>query len=171
MKQKLGLILAMCHEPQLLILDEPSTGLDPLVQEKLRDHLHRIAREGRTVFFSSHTLSEVEELCHHVAIIRDGRIVADQPLDDLRRQAGYHIRIRWQNEQDAASMTPPAFFEMHRQDGDSWSALTRRPVAELIQWLVGKSIADLTIDRPDLDTVFRRYYQSAEDTTSTGDPS
>src|SRR5262245_43541117 len=72
MRQKLGLILALAHSPRLLVLDEPTSALDPLMQQVLHDLLRQLAAAGHTVFFSSHSLSEVEQLCDHVAIVRDG---------------------------------------------------------------------------------------------------
>src|SRR5262245_27893109 len=88
MRQKLGLILAMAHQPRVLVMDEPTASLDPLMQVRLHEHLREQSRQGHTVFFSSHSLSEVEQLCDRVAIVRDGRLVADSTLDELRRQAG-----------------------------------------------------------------------------------
>jgi ABC-2 type transport system ATP-binding protein len=84
MRQKLGLILALAHKPRLLILDEPTSGLDPLMRDELSGHLRELAAEGHTVFFSSHTLSEVEQLCDHIAIVRAGRIAADESLPKSR---------------------------------------------------------------------------------------
>ena len=89
MRQKLGLILALAHAPRLLVLDEPTSALDPLMQEVLHDHLRHLAASGHTVFFSSHSLGEVEQLCDRVAIVRDGALVADESLAALRDRAGH----------------------------------------------------------------------------------
>ncbi len=80
MKQKLGLIQALMHKPQLLVLDEPTNGLDPLVRKSLFVELRQVVSENRTVLFSSHTLSEVEELCDDVVMLRDGNIVERQSI-------------------------------------------------------------------------------------------
>ena len=85
MRQKLGLILALAHKPRLLILDEPTVTLDPLMQAEVQRLLREMAAAGHTVFFSSHTLGEVEQLCDRVAMIRDGQLVADESLAALRR--------------------------------------------------------------------------------------
>src|SRR5262249_17497329 len=87
MKQKLGLIQALMHRPRLLILDEPTSGLDPLMRRCLFDELRSVAAEGRTVLFSSHTLSEVDELCDEVAVLRQGRLVETERIDVLRARA------------------------------------------------------------------------------------
>lgn len=158
MKQKLGLIMAMAHEPKLLVLDEPSTALDPLVQERLRSLLREKADQGATIFFSSHSLSEVEQLCDHVSIIREGKIVADQSLDKLRQQAGYQLTIRWKTGTDVNIPDLPDFFDLQEQNDPEWVCLTTAPISKIIHWLDGKPIDDLAIIRPDLETVFRRYY-------------
>lgn len=156
MRQKLGLILAMAHRPRLLVLDEPTSGLDPLMQDRFREILRERARAGCTVFFSSHTLSEVEALCDRVAIVREGRIVADSSLDELRKQAGHEVMIRWRG----TAPEVPAFLSVRSRDGAVWHATLSESVEKLVVWLAGKPVEDLMVGRPDLETLFRRYYQS-----------
>jgi ABC-2 type transport system ATP-binding protein len=162
MRQKLGLILALAARPRLLILDEPTASLDPLVQDTLRAHLRDLAARGHTVFFSSHTLGEVEQLCDRVAIVRDGRIVADESLDGLRRRAGHEVTIRWKDPAVARGLTPPPFLSVNERDEARWHATLDGPVDELIRWLAPHAVEDLTIGRPDLETLFRRYYEPQE---------
>jgi ABC-2 type transport system ATP-binding protein len=97
-RQKLGLIQAFMHEPELLILDEPIAGLDPLVQQSFHALLGEVAVEGRTVFLSSHTLSEVERVAHRVAILRNGRLVVVDSLENLREIAIRHLEIEFGGE-------------------------------------------------------------------------
>ena len=85
MKQKLGLVAAFQHNPELLILDEPTTGLDPLVREVVFDLMAEAGRSGQTVFHSSHVLSEVGRTCHRVAVLREGRLVGVLRVDEVRR--------------------------------------------------------------------------------------
>lgn len=85
-KQKVGLVAAMLHQPELLILDEPTSGLDPLVQQTVLELVRAARSEGRTVFFSSHVLSEVQAVCDRVGIIRAGRLVAVERVDTLVKQ-------------------------------------------------------------------------------------
>jgi ABC-2 type transport system ATP-binding protein len=92
-RQKLGLIQAFMHEPELLILDEPIAGLDPLVQQSFHALLGEVASQGRTVFLSSHTLSEVERVADRVAILRRGRLVVVDSLEKLRRIAVQRLEI------------------------------------------------------------------------------
>jgi ABC-2 type transport system ATP-binding protein len=159
MRQKLGLILALAHRPRLLVLDEPTSSLDPLMQQELRSHMRELAERGTTVFFSSHTLGEVEQLCDRVAIVREGRIVADEPLDVLRRRAGHQVVIRWKDPRQAASLQPPPFLNLARRNEATWSGVLDGPADELIRWLAPHAIDDLLVERPDLETLFRRFYQ------------
>jgi ABC-2 type transport system ATP-binding protein len=163
MRQKLGLILAMAHRPRLLVLDEPTASLDPLMQEQLRLHLRALAGAGHTIFFSSHTLSEVEQLCDRVAILREGRLVADATLDELRRRSRREVMIRWKNRADAAQ-EPPPFLELQKRDGENWTCLLAGPATDLVRWAASQPIEDLAIGRPDLDALFRQYYRQGRET-------
>ncbi len=101
-RQKLGLIQAFMHEPELLILDEPIAGLDPLVQQSFHSLLGEITAEGRTVFLSSHTLSEVERVAHRVAILRQGRLVVTDSLERLRAVAVRKLEIDFDGDAPSA---------------------------------------------------------------------
>ncbi|QOJ00537.1 MAG: ABC transporter ATP-binding protein [Phycisphaeraceae bacterium] len=158
MRQKLGLILALAHDPGLLVLDEPTTALDPLMQDRLREILHARAAAGRTVFFSSHTLSEVEAICQRVAIVRQGRIVADSTLDELKRQAGHDVEIVFRAGAGAAA--PPAGLTLSRRSPDRWAGEHRGPLEPLLSFLAGVPVEDVTIRKPDLEQLFRRYYDA-----------
>ncbi len=94
MRQRLGIAASLLREPQLLLLDEPATGLDPAGMRDMRELVKRLASEGITILLSSHILAEVEELCNRVAIIRKGRIIYEGRLDELLRSAGGGYRLR-----------------------------------------------------------------------------
>jgi ABC-2 type transport system ATP-binding protein len=104
-KQKIGLVVALQHQPDLLILDEPTSGLDPLVQQSFFELVREARDAGRTVFLSSHILSEVERTCDRVAIIRDGRIVKTGSVDGLRDLAHHYVELRF------SAAVPAAEFE------------------------------------------------------------
>jgi ABC-2 type transport system ATP-binding protein len=171
MRQKLGLILALAHDPALLVLDEPSSALDPLMQERIRAMLRRAAASGRTIFFSSHTLGEVEALCDRVAIVREGRIVADATLDELRSKARHEFVIRWRSpaSETAPGVAParvpdhpPDFVTLKEHRPDTWIGEIRDgSLTEMLKFLADKPVEDLRLARPDLETIFRRYYESA----------
>ncbi len=97
-KQKIGLVVALQHRPELLILDEPTSGLDPLVQQSFYSLVREAREEGRTVFLSSHILSEVERTCDRVAIIRDGSLVKVDKTDALRDLAHHQVELRFTGE-------------------------------------------------------------------------
>jgi ABC-2 type transport system ATP-binding protein len=155
-RQKLGLVLAMAHRPRVLVLDEPTGGLDPLIQDRFRARLKHLAAGGCTVFFSSHTLSEVDSLCDRVAILREGRLVAEGTLSDLRSRAGHEVRIRWRD--GAGTMEAPGSLRLDVRTPAEWAGMLEGPVGLLVEWLAGVPVEDLEIGRPDLETLFRRYY-------------
>ncbi len=154
-RQKLGIVLALAHNPRLLVLDEPTSGLDPLMQDALKSRLRAMASAGHTVFFSSHTLGEVEQLCERVAIVREGRLVADEPLAALRARAHRRVVVRWS---ERAPEQAPACLASLTRTGLRWEGELVGPVTALLEWLAGKPVADLAIGEPDLESVFRRYY-------------
>ena len=163
MRQKLGLILALAPSPKLLVLDEPTSGLDPLMQIELADVLREMAANGHTVFFSSHTLSEVEQLCSRVAIVRKGRIVADERIEDLRAQARRRVEIRFADDGAARSAIPPPFLTMTRRVNAIWSCEMDGAAEPLLKWIANRPIADLSIGAPDLESLFRRFYRDEDD--------
>jgi ABC-2 type transport system ATP-binding protein len=155
-RQKLGLVLSMAHAPRVLILDEPTTALDPLIQDRLRAILRRLAHSGVTVFFSSHTLSEVEDLCERIAIVREGRIVADSTLDALKRQAHHEVEIRW--TPGHAPESAPQFLTLGVQTPERWRGRLAGPVEPLLAFLAQRRVEDVRIARPNLEEIFARYY-------------
>ena len=164
MRQKLGLILALAHQPRLLILDEPTSALDPLMQVKFHRRLRKLAEAGHTVFFSSHSLAEVEQLCDRVAIIRDGKLVAQESLHDLRQRIGKQVVIRW-NGSTAPPTDAPGFLDFRERNATVWTGMLTGSVDELVAWLGRYSVADLTIGHPDLETVFHEYYRQPDEAT------
>ncbi|MFH1418635.1 MAG: ABC transporter ATP-binding protein [Planctomycetota bacterium] len=163
MKQKLGLILAMMHRPPLLILDEPTTALDPLVRQTLFEELRAVVREGRTVFLSSHTLSEVESLCDHVAIIRAGRLVEDSSIEALRGRALRRVVMRLKSGPASALKLPPGMTGL-KCGGETLQASWEGPVEPLLSWLTAIGVADVAIEPPSLEDLFATYYRDGEGT-------
>lgn len=160
MKQKLGLIAALMHAPQLLILDEPTTALDPLVRESLYEELRRIVAAGRTVLFSSHTLAEVEQLCDEVAILRAGVLVEQERVAVLRERAVRHVELRFAPDAPLPDRWP-AGLEIAERDGRRVSAAWTGPVAQLIAALGEYPLDDAIIAPPNLDDLFLAYYRAA----------
>jgi len=159
MRQKLAIILALAHSPRLLVLDEPSSALDPLMQQLLHDLLRESAAAGHTIFFSSHSLGEVEQLCDRVAIVRAGEIVADETLATLRDRAGHSVAIRWKDDAPTLAIDPPDFLRLTRRDRTVWQGTLDGPVQRFLEFVASKPVEDLSIGRPDLESLFRRFYE------------
>ncbi len=156
-RQKLGLVIALAHNPRLLILDEPTASLDPLMQDKLYVQLREAVRTGGTVLLSSHTLNEVEDLCGHVAILRNGRLVADESLEALRSKARRRITIRWRT--DAGALPAPVDgVDWVKRDARQWRGVVRGPVTILLRWIAEQPVEDVSLESPDLAEIFRGYY-------------
>ncbi|MFG0329423.1 MAG: ABC transporter ATP-binding protein [Phycisphaerales bacterium] len=158
-RQKLGLIMTLAPDPDLLVLDEPTSALDPLVQIATLDLLAERAERGRTVFLSSHSLSEVEQVCSRVAIVRGGRIIVDEAMDSLRARARRLVRLEFANEDDAKRHPPPDSFHGASRHGREWTFELDGHARDLIEWAAGRPVIDLSIGQPDLQTVFRRFYE------------
>ncbi len=164
MKQKLGLIASLMHRPELLILDEPTTGLDPLVRKSVFDELRQFVERGHTVLFSSHTLSEVEELADEVIILRDGRVIEHELIGELRRRALRRVTIVFTTPQDVPQELPDNLTLIKRRNSTveaTWSGKIDR----LISWLGGQSLADVTVEQPDLEDLFLTYYSDGKPAT------
>ncbi len=159
MRQKLGLILALAHRPRMLILDEPTSSLDPLMQTELYNELRSVADQGRTVFLSSHTLVEVQALCEQIAILRDGRLVAAETISSLRLRAPRSVAIRWRTAENCLAPPPEGLLEVTEQKAKVWKARLTGNTVDLIQWSARQSIEDLVIEEPDLSSLFQEYYK------------
>ncbi len=164
MRQKLGLILALAHQPRLLVLDEPTSGLDPLMQDVLMGLLRQRAAQGVTVFFSSHSLSEVEQLCDQIAIVRDGEIVLDDSLDAWRHKAGREITVVFSSDDAARQVPAPAFLALDSRRGRRWHGELTGAPSLLIQWAAEHAVEDLQMGPPSLESLFRAYYRVPEET-------
>lgn len=161
MRQKLGLIQAMMHQPQLLILDEPTSALDPLIRKAVFAELRNVVRAGRSVLFSSHSLTEVEELCDEVIILRTGKIVEQQKIERLKNRALRRVRIKYP-EKDQTPYVFPEQMNLLEQNGNSIVGTWTGASGELIKWLSSQQIIDVIIEKPDLNDLFLTYYQKME---------
>jgi ABC-2 type transport system ATP-binding protein len=158
-KQKLVLIQALMHDPDLLILDEPTQGLDPLVQREFHDVVREAREQGRTVFLSSHVLPEVELLCDRVAIIREGRLVAVEDVGEMKAKAVRTIEIHFARPAD------PGPFErltgVHRVEaqGDSLHLTVAGPLDAIVKAAARHEVVDLVSHEPSLEDIFVTYYR------------
>ncbi|MCP4173968.1 MAG: ABC transporter ATP-binding protein [Fuerstiella sp.] len=159
-RQKVALVMALAHRPKLVILDEPTSGLDPLMQDTLADCLRELAAAGHTVFFSSHTLSEVESLCDRVAIVREGRIVVDESLEVLKARAPRTAVVTFESATIAGNIAVPDIVTVQSRSETKLHVQLTGSAVELTQWAASQPIVDLSIGKPNLEFLFRQYYNS-----------
>ncbi|CAN5463206.1 ABC transporter ATP-binding protein [soil metagenome] len=157
MRQKLGIVQALQHDPELAILDEPSEGLDPLMQRAFYGILDDLRAAGRTIFFSSHVLSEVERVCDRVAIVRHGRLVALEDVASLLARRRRDVELRFSGD-------PPALHDVDgvsdiRMGEGTMTCRLEGDVGPFLAALSGASVVDLTIEPARLEDAFLEFYQ------------
>lgn len=160
-RQKVGVVLALMERPQLVVLDEPTTGLDPLVREEVELLLREVAADGRTVFFSSHVLSEVEQVCDRVAMLRNGRLIDVLEPREERRLAPQRFTVTF------AAGGAPASEVLAAIDGVSVISATPSEVVletvggadALLKCLAGYTVTRLETHEVSLEELFLSYYQ------------
>ena len=154
------------HRPELLVLDEPTSGVDPLVQHEFRHLCREVVGSGATIFLSSHVLDEVQHLCDRVAIIRDGRLVATEEVDVLRARAVRDVTIRFGGPfyVDAFAALPAA--RSAHAEGSVLHLQFSGTADSLVKLAARFDVVDLVSAPADLDTLFRRYYEG-DDTDGT----
>ena len=156
-RQKVGLLQALVFDPDLLVLDEPTAGFDPLVQASFAELVRERAVAGRTVFLSSHDLSEVQAVADRVGIIREGRLVEVASVADLRGAAARKLSVRFNGDVPAGVAGLPGLAGA-TIDGDVLRGLYSGSVDALVKALASYEILDLVCQSADLDDVFRSRY-------------
>ncbi len=159
-RQKLGLIQAFMHEPELLILDEPITGLDPLVQHSFHELLAEVAARGATVFLSSHSLSEVESVAHRVAILREGRLIVVDSVDNLRAAAVQRMEIVFDTPVDAREFRTLAGVREAKADGRRLTIAFEGSPDAVVKAASKHEVRAIRTHDDDLEQIFLRYYES-----------
>jgi ABC-2 type transport system ATP-binding protein len=160
-KQKVGVVAAFMNHPEMLILDEPTTGLDPLVQQTVLNLVREARAEGRTVFFSSHVLPEVQAVCDRVGIIRDGQLIATERISDLTQQQFRRVRLSFAAAPAPETLLMPGV-ELIDQHANSLSFEVRENLNQLIQLATTYNVVDIETLPVTLEEVFLAYYGSAE---------
>ena len=160
-RQKLAIVQAFMHDPDLLIMDEPTTGLDPLLQNEFYELLAEEQRRGVTVFFSSHILSEVRRTCDRVAIIRDGGLVTLEDIHTLLEKSGKVVTARLEESPDPSVFEFEGVSQVTVEDGAYTVILTGNYDA-LIDRLADFSVRDLSIRETSLEDVFMHFYGGEE---------
>ena len=168
-KRKVTILQSLIHEPELLILDEPTSGLDPLMQAHFFDILREENCKGTTIFFSSHTLSEVQKLCKRVAIIREGQIVAVEDIESLRKKQLKKISVEYEHPVDSLKIDCPGVISLQYKK-NAVHFMFSGNINDLLKTLSRENIADLEIEEPTLEEIFMHYYEENQENTSRKSP-
>jgi ABC-2 type transport system ATP-binding protein len=155
-KKKCAIIQSVLHDPEVLILDEPTGGLDPLMQHRFFDMLEGLNAKGTTVFFSSHVLSEIQRMCSKAAVIREGKITAVEDITTLLSKQMKKVRMVLR---ESANFTLPKGAQNHHVSGLKHSFDFVGSTSTLIAWLNEQPLVDVTLSEPDLESIFMNYYQ------------
>ncbi len=159
-RRKVGLIQALMHKPELLILDEPTNGLDPLMQQQFHLLIDEVKKEGRTVFISSHIMPEVEKVCDRVGIIREGQLIAVETIEKLKARAVRRIEIHF------ASAVQPEIFQHIPGVGDvvvTGHILNCKTIGSLdmlVKTAARYEVTNIVSHEPTLEEIFLTYYNT-----------
>ncbi len=158
-RKKVAIVCALQHQPKLLVLDEPTGGLDPLMQKEFFDILQERNNDGTTILLSSHVLSEIQRNCTCAAIIRDGRIIACDSVDVLSKTSAKRIKVHGNVDLEHLSGVRDI-----KNTVDSVSFLYSGDMDGLLRTLSCGQVDDLTITEPDLEEIFLHYYEKDGET-------
>jgi len=162
-RQKVAVIQAFMHAPDVLLLDEPTSGLDPLVQQTFHEIVKEAVADGRTVFLSSHVLDEVHHLCDRVGIIRAGRLVAVEDIDDLQARSVREVTIRFRGPVDAGPFRGLPGVTDVRVTDRTLSLRAAGDLDALVKLAARHPVVDFVSTPVDLEEVFLAYYRDAEE--------
>jgi ABC-2 type transport system ATP-binding protein len=157
-RQKVGLTIAMQHDPDVILLDEPTTGLDPLVQRSFRDLVRELAARGRAILFSSHVLSEVEAVCGRVAVLRAGELLAVESIETLRGRLTRRLEARFRGPAPADLGALPGVTRAETA-GSEATLWLQGDVNPLIARLARCEVEQLVFPEPQLEDVFLDLYR------------
>ncbi|MDY2938728.1 MAG: ABC transporter ATP-binding protein, partial [Fusicatenibacter sp.] len=157
-RKKVAIVSALLHDPKLLILDEPTSGLDPLMQREFFRIIRERNEKGTTVFLSSHILSEIQRNCTRAAIIREGRLIACDRVENLSKTTAKRVTIHGHAPLDQLTGVRDL-----KETDDAFSFLYNGEIQKLLQTLSQGTITDLSISEPDLEEIFLHYYESGKE--------
>ena len=157
-KRKVGLIQAFMHRPEILLLDEPTQGLDPLMQHEFYRMVNEVRRDGRTVFLSSHVMPEVERLCDRVGVIREGRLIAVEDIGDLKARTLRQLQIHFARPAPVEEFASLPGVEESSADGDVVRLVVRGPLDDVVKAAARHEVVDLESEAPTLEDIFLKFY-------------
>ena len=157
-KQKIAIIRALAHKPQLVIMDEPTTGLDPFVQNEFESIIRGMAADGSTILFSSHVLSEVENICDRIAIIGNGKLIAVEDVSDLKSKQVRIFTVTFVENVDAETFESIPAIKNIDVLNNQLSFEISGPIDNIIKAIAKYEVSDIKIHEPDLEEIFLSYY-------------
>jgi ABC-2 type transport system ATP-binding protein len=157
-RRKVAIVQSLIHSPKLLILDEPTSGLDPLMQSRFFDLIREENKNGVTIFYSSHVLSEIQKLCGRVAIIREGKIIKQEEIETLRRNQLRRVKVVFSVNKAQNLARAEGISGYETEDDITARFMFSGSIDELLNLLAGQEISDLTIEEPALEEIFLHYY-------------
>jgi ABC-2 type transport system ATP-binding protein len=160
-KKKTALIQALIHDPELLILDEPTGGLDPLMQEIFFNELLKEKERGKTIFFSIHILREVEKICDRFAIIRKGEIADIKDVPSLKKSMVKLVKITYSDPERVPSITDAAILNQEHRQGQTIFTVQGQ-INEALKKIIDYPFEDLRVESPSLEDLFMDYYKEEE---------
>jgi ABC-2 type transport system ATP-binding protein len=158
-RKKVSIIQSMLHNPKLLIVDEPTMGLDPLMQSRFFDQLRSENQRGMTIFFSSHILSDIQTLCRRVAIIREGSIIRVEEIEALRKRQLKKVHLQFESRHEKESFHIDGIEQLIQSTDNSIAFMYSGDLHELIVTCAHIRLTDMTVEEPSLEEVFMHYYQ------------
>lgn len=158
-RKKVGIIQALLHEPKLLILDEPTGGLDPLMQQTFFEILEEENKKGVTIFLSSHVLSEVQRLCEKVAIIKEGQIIEVNNVREMNNDNYKKCHIEFASGQNIGQFEQVSGVTNLEVEGDKISFIYKGDMNELLVVISSYQLVDLSISEPSLEEIFLHFYK------------
>ena len=156
-RRKLGLVLTFMHDPDLVILDEPTTGLDPLLQQKLIDFLKYEEGQDKTIFLSSHRLPLVKKICDRAGILRDGNLVRVEEIESLTKKSGKQVQIFARNDLNAQNLNMEGVRDLN-VNGQQAQFMYTGDQNQLLQLLNSFNLLDVEIEEAPLEKIFMSYY-------------
>jgi len=158
-RKKVSIVQSLLHNPKLLILDEPTTGLDPLMQSTFFELLRSENQKGMTIFFSSHILGEVQMLCKRVAIIKEGKIIQVEDIETLRKKQLKKVYIEFADQVHKVNFSNRGIESVISGHGNILSFMYSGNINDLVGQLTGINILNLMIEEPSLEEIFMHYYK------------
>lgn len=162
-KKKVGIVQGLLHSPKLIILDEPTGGLDPLMQQRFFDLLREENKKGATILFSSHILGEVQKLCDRVAIIKNGKIVKVEKISDLAKNTHKRFKIDTIKKIDDKIFSELKGISDLNVTNNSANFLFRGNINDVIKIVAKLDLTNMLIEEPDLEEIFMHYYRTDDE--------